>query len=343
MTTVRPCLSLRPRHVQSRAQQWATRVIIGVAAVTALAGNVLAQDVTAIAASSQPLKAHLNLPLPTAGGNQVWTDHRNRAGWRVQRNALTGHWRLLDPKDIRRAWGSRGACEAALQAATQDSATISAPDHVIILLHGLMRTQRSMNSLEKHLQEQSSAQIISFSYASTRAGIAEHAQALRELVAGLPGQPRVDFVGHSMGNIVVRHAIGDWQRDSDEGQQVLSRLGRVVMLGPPNHGAAIARRLGELGLFETIVGQAGMELGPQWHDLEDRLAVPPCPFAIVAGELSAGTPRNPLIDGASDFVVRVEEAELDGATEFHRLPLLHSSMMDDHQVQWIVGRFLTGS
>lgn len=337
-----------PREIalQQRTPRWVLLMMISMGAVMMSEGNAAGQaqgerdEETIVVSPSESLKAYPNLPLPTAGGNQMWTDYRNLAGWRIQQNSLTGHWRLLDPKDIRRCWGSREACEEMLRKTTVNTAAVSSQDHVIILLHGLMRTRRSMDPLAEHLEEQSDAQVIRFSYASTRFGIAEHAGALRELVDGLPGEPRIDFVGHSMGNIVVRHAIGDWQREGPAGQAVLSRLGRVVMLGPPNNGAAIARRLSEVGLFETLVGQGGMQLGPQWRELEKRLAVPPCPFAIVAGDLSEKVPQNPLVDGASDFVVSVEEAKLEGATEFHQLSLLHSVMMNDRKVHRIVEKFL---
>ncbi len=282
-----------------------------------------------------------NVPLPTAGGNQWWTDHRYRAGWRIQQNALTGHWRLLDDKDVRRCWGSRAACEAALRDAQPSPDDAAASDHVVILLHGLMRTRRSMASLQKYLQERMEAEVITISYASTRAPIADHARALRQLVEALPGKPRIDFVGHSMGNIVVRHAIGDWEAERPASDELLGRLGRIVMLGPPNQGAAIARRLGKLGLFAKVLGQGGMQLGRDWQRLLQHLATPPCPFAIVAGNLPSGIPSNPLVDGESDFIVSVEEARLEGASAFHEVPFLHSFLMDRPQVQAVVAEFLT--
>ena len=282
----------------------------------------------------------LNVPFITAGGTQIWTDYRNLHDWRIQQNALTGHWRLLDPGDVRRAWGSRENCDAKLQAAIADMEPTATPTKVVILLHGLMRSKHSMRSLAKRLEATADRpHVVSFSYASTRFGIAHHAAALRELVEGLPGKPEIHFVGHSMGNIVVRHAIADWQTEGDPAG-VLRRLRGVVMLGPPNQGAAIARRLSKVGLFEFVTGTGGMELGPRWADLEQRLAIPPCPFAIIAGDLPSVVPQNPLVDGNSDFIVSVEETQLPGATEFHTVPHLHSFLMDQRDVQDLVLKFL---
>lgn len=44
-----------------------------------------------------------NLPTPTWGGKQLWTDELLHGEWRIQRHAYTGHYRLLDDQGRRRA------------------------------------------------------------------------------------------------------------------------------------------------------------------------------------------------------------------------------------------------
>lgn len=284
----------------------------------------------------QPASSLPNWKTTTLGGKQLWTDHCWRQGWRIQQYALTGHWRLLDGDNVRHAWGNRAACEQAL---TQLEVANDIPgNHVVILLHGLMRSTSSMSGLQTYLSSTLDQPVFSFEYASTRNAISEHAAALREVVAGLPDEVRVSFVGHSMGNIVVRHALGDWQREGD--QETLARIENVIMLGPPNRGASIARQLSRTRVFGWVTGQGGLELGPNWEQFEDRLAIPSCPFGIVAGRLPETNFQNPLIEGASDFVVSVEETHLDGATDFLEVPRLHSFLMDDPQVQIAVASFL---
>lgn len=281
-----------------------------------------------------------NWRLPTMGGKQVWTDHRWWYGWRVQNNLLTGHWRLLDDHNVRHAWGTREACINKLDNVRKNTDHPPEPKTVVVLLHGLMRSSDSMNSLGKHLRENGYPVVVQFGYGSTRASIAEHAAAFRELIADLPGQPRLCFVGHSMGNIVFRHAIGDWNRE--ENQDVLERIDRIVMLGPPNQGAAIAKRLSKTGLFGIVTGQAGMSLGPAWEELEKHLAIPACPFGIVMGNMERWSNLNPLVNGPSDMIVTVEEAQLEGAQETMMVSDIHSFLMDDPKVQQAIVRFFQG-
>jgi pimeloyl-ACP methyl ester carboxylesterase len=295
-----------------------------------------------------------NLPLPTLGGKQFWTDHRWWNGWRIQHNSTLDHWRLLDPHSIRKAWGGKQAMLQELDRVIASTSAATNPTEVVLLLHGLMRSSSSMQPIEKELRrvdnelakrgpvEGKKRECIAFSYASTRDPISAHSAALRELVENLAGEPSISVVGHSMGNIVFRQAIGEWQRNGDP-KKVLSRMNRVVMLGPPNQGSSFAAKLSRLGLFETITGNSGMQLGPSWDTLRDGLGTPPCPFAIVAGDISKGPLQNPLLSGPSDGVVTIEEASLEGMAEIASVPVVHSFLMSDASVVRATVSFLSGS
>jgi pimeloyl-ACP methyl ester carboxylesterase len=281
-------------------------------------------------------RSFLNLQTPTLGGKQLWTDFQWRNGWRIQQNVLTKHWRLLDPNNIRHAWGTRAACDAELNA--RQPGKLLPTTHAVVLMHGLGRSSSSMKGLAKYLSDAGFGTTICLEYASSRDSISQHAAALREVIDGLPTDVRLNFVGHSMGNIVVRHAIGDWQQAGASG--ILNRIEHVVMLGPPNQGASIARQLARTGVFGWVAGEGALELGKKWGELEVKLAKPPCPFGIIAGRLSESAISNPLVDGEGDFVVSVEETKLDGAADFLEVPVLHSFLMDAPQVQRAVASFL---
>ncbi len=290
------------------------------------------------ATESETMAKKFNVALPTAGGAQLWTDLECRGGYRLQRNALTGHCRVLDSKNIRRGWGSEKDEIELLDELCPESPAPSAKP-VVILLHGLMRTGGSMKSLEDALRADGYDQVIRFRYASTRSSLSESAAALRRVLAGQHPDAEFCFVGHSMGNIVTRHLIGDLQRDGDP-ERILPRCRAMVMLGPPNQGAAIARRLGPTRVFEWVAGPGAMELGERWVEVEANLATPPFPFAIVAGNFESGAIQNPLVDGESDFVVSLEEARLEGAETVHEVAILHSFLMNDEAVQQWTAEYL---
>ena len=84
-------------------------------------------------------------------------------------------------------------------------------------------------------------------------------------------------------------------------------------------------------MFGWVTGKGGLELGPEWSDFKKKLATPPFPFHIVAGDIDSPIP-NPLVDGESDFVVSIDEAKLDGAENFVIVPVLHSFLMDNDDV-----------
>lgn len=280
------------------------------------------------------------IKLPTLGGMQFWTDLRWWHGWRIQQNKITDQCRILDASNVRHSWGDRTHCEEKFKAIVGEQTWPEPPEHVVVCLHGLMRTQRSYHALGSRIEEETDATTIYFGYSSTRASVAEHAKAFRGLVEGLPGNPKIDLVGHSMGNIVARHAIADWKRDGDSAG-VLTRLNRFVMQGPPNQGAQIAKRLKTLNLFEAVTGRSGLELGADWDSIQDKLATPECEFGIIAGCVKTGPIKNPLVEGDSDLVVSVEEAKLSGASDFVVVPCAHSFLMDSKSVNALTVRYLT--
>jgi hypothetical protein len=112
------------------------------------------------------------------------------------------------------------------------------------------------------------------------------------------------------------------------------------MLGPPNNGAMIAKRLHGTGVFGLVTGRSGEALGGNWDQLVGNLATPRCEFGIVAGGIGDGRGHNPLLPGDDDLVVRVEETKLRGARDFLLVPFRHSQMLEEPKVQEAVLRFL---
>lgn len=264
----------------------------------------------------------------TMGGRQFWTDLLVSPGARIQQNVLTGHHRLLDKDDRRLTWGSLKTCMGEYQKLRDAGKLPACQPKVVLVLHGLIRTRFAMQGLADYLQQQDdSISVLNVGYASTRGDLDDHAQALKSILEHLDGAEEISIVAHSMGNIVTRRYINQFPADP--------RLKRMVMLGPPNQGAALARMLKGNVVFRAIYGKSLEQLGDQ--DLEKRLAIPPFEFAVIAG---GGGVDNPWIEGPDDFVVGVEEAKLAGAADHVVLEVMHTTMMDQAAVQQATLRFL---
>ena len=254
----------------------------------------------------EPASLRFNLAGPTLGGMQFWTDELIFREWRIQRHSWTSHYRLLDDRDVRRAWGTFEQCRQRWEELRREQQMEPLKPTVIVVLHGLGRTRSSMDSLCSYLRSHSDFDVLSMGYASTREGISDHAAALAKVIQHLEGVQRVHLVAHSMGNIVIRRYLA---RSAAEGNSD-SRLGRIVMLAPPNNGAQIASRLRENKLFQLVMGASGTELGQSPEEFERELATPSCQFGIIAGGTGDDQGYSPLLAGDDDLLVTVAETRL---------------------------------
>lgn len=277
-----------------------------------------------------PVRAGLpNLPFPTLGGMQFWADLWVYAGWRIQENAFTAHCRLLDPSDVRLAWGSYADCRAAFEELRLRRPVRPPGTHRVLLLHGLGRTRRSMKALAAALGE-AGYDAETVAYPSTRRGLAEHAIQLERLLDGLEGAEEVSFVTHSLGALVVRAALardGDWKRRL--------RVGRMAMIAPPNRGSALASFLKDFPPYRWFTGPAGQDVVP---GRVAKIPSPNCRFGILAG--GGGGVGSRFIPGDDDGIVGVEETRLDGAEDFLRIDAGHTFMMEKPEVIRAVVNYL---
>src|SRR5688500_3170801 len=75
---------------------------------------------------------------------------------------------------------------------------------LVFLVHGMGRTPLSMFLLGRRL-ERAGYRVASFGYLSTTGTVADLGAALARRVEAMAGEaPAVHFVGHSLGNIIVR-------------------------------------------------------------------------------------------------------------------------------------------
>jgi len=206
--------------------------------------------------------------------------------------------------------------------AASDAADGARPS--VVLLHGLGRTSRSMQPMGEAL-EGAGFEVANIAYPST-----DHPfDALVEIVGTkleaccLDGSAPVNFVTHSMGGIILRAYVE---------KKGASRIGRVVMLSPPNRGSQLVDELRELFLFQWIAGPAGLELGTDSGSVPSRLGAVSFELGVITGDSTFNPFYSWLIPGEDDGKVSVERAKVNGMADFMVLPHSHSFIMNSDEV-----------
>ena len=218
----------------------------------------------------------------------------------------------------------------ALPAAAQDAphAAETQPE-CVVLLHGLARSDASLLVMEEALQAEG-YRVVNRDYPSTEADIAALARAaIPTSIADCGGAPKIHFVTHSMGGILLRH----WRLRNDH-----ERLGRTVMLAPPNQGSELVDVLGDLAPFAWMNGPAGMQLGTD--GLPPRLGPVWPGVGVVAGTRSLSPIYSAILPGPDDGKVSVASTRVAGMDDHIALPVTHTFMMNQPIVVGEVLAFL---
>lgn len=204
---------------------------------------------------------------------------------------------------------------------------------VVVLLHGLCRSASSMEKMEAALKKEG-YDVINIDYSSRHAPIERMAEAtLGDAVRSkrLRSAGKVHFVTHSLGGILVRSYLSKHR---------LPNLGRVVMLGPPNHGSEVVDRLKGWRLFKAINGPAGSELGTHPSSVPNRL--PPVAFelGVIAGDRTINLINSCMIPGVDDGKVSVESTKVSGMKDHLVIHACHPLLMKNREAMGQVSHFL---
>ena len=189
----------------------------------------------------------------------------------------------------------------------------------VVLLHGLARTSASMKPLENALSKEGYF-VANIDYPSRSASISELAGPAIE--DGLTACPKtadeVHFVTHSLGGILIRYYL----ESSD-----IERLGRVVMIGPPNQGSEVVDTYRNVPGYRLLNGPAGLELGTDEQSTPARLGPVSFPLGVIAGTKTFNPILSLSLPNPDDGKVSVEKTKVEGMHDFIAVPHTHTFMM----------------
>lgn len=297
----------------------------------------------------------------TCGGMFFWQDVKFFQEWHIQKSVLTGEYRLLDPQAVCRASGDRDFCEEELAGWREDLGLSSMKGRVLILVHGFASSSILLENMALWFRAQGEySAVLNVSYPSAFVTVEEETVQIAEIIAALEGVERIDFVGHSMGAIVLRYYLGNYAQKTETEAETeneteaenetemtakgaaerasektaagkltgfpVSKIGRFVQICPPNQGSVIAQNhnAGPVGLFLPALEGLSLSGG----QMQERFGTPCCEFGILAGygEESDSEASDVFNGEENDAVLPVSATKLEGAAGWKKIRGDHSTI-----------------
>lgn len=198
----------------------------------------------------------------------------------------------------------------------------------VVVLHGIWMTRLEMGWLARQIESCGFA-AYRFGYASIRKSPAQNARQLQTLLDTIDADI-VHFVAHSLGGIVLIHLFDQFPQQ---------RPGKVVFLGSPLQGSALARRLANSRWLRPLLGRS-IERGvlgdaPAWKFKGESLMI------AATRRLGMGTLLMPFaLPKPSDGTVTVEETRAPWLSQHVTIHTSHLGLVMSKKVAQMVCRFL---
>jgi pimeloyl-ACP methyl ester carboxylesterase len=197
----------------------------------------------------------------------------------------------------------------------EDQLSMSKTGNSVILLHGLWRDSIAMQPMEDYLTTKG-FKVHNISYPSDEYPIEEvvtkHLQPVVTAIEAKNKNEAIHFVSHSMGGILVRYYLKN---------NSVKKLGKVVMLSPPNQGSKLSDFA--TSLSEDWLGPSGKQLSTKDNSWVKNLGKVNFNLGVIAGNHSTNWVTSWIIKEKNDGVVAVEDTKVAGMTDFLVVPEKH--------------------
>ena len=195
----------------------------------------------------------------------------------------------------------------------------------VVLVHGLWYGPVSLALLARRLEARG-FQTRTVRYPTVSRGLAGNARALFDFARQCASAP-LDFVGHSLGGLVILRMFDEWTGLPP---------GRIVLLGAPVRGSVTASKIVQMPLARPFVGRARTALAYGFAH-----APPGRETGVLAGTRGLGLGRVfERLDPPHDGTIAVAETRLPGCADRLDLPVSHTGLVLSATVAGAVARFL---
>ena len=193
---------------------------------------------------------------------------------------------------------------------------------LVVLMHGLGRSNSAMWLLASRL-EKAGYEVHRVGYSSLNKTPQQITENITKQINDCcnNGERKVNFVGHSLGGLLIRAYLQDNQ---------VSELGRVVLIGTPNQGTPVVDHYRESWWMDWL-GPTTAALGTGQQGLAATLNRPYYPVGVIAGNKEKPGHEH-ILPGKDDGLVTVESTRLEGMSDFIVLNTSHSYMRYDEDV-----------
>lgn len=194
-----------------------------------------------------------------------------------------------------------------------------ADDELVVLVHGLGRSDWAMWRFAQRL-EFVGYRVCRLNYASLGVSVAELLnETTLQIDACITNAPKVHFVGHSLGGLVIRAYL----QTNKHALENMS-LGQVVLIGTPNKGSELADHFSDSWLM-NLAGGISQALVTGTKSLGNNLDAINANVGVIAGT-KPFTLTNKRFNSPNDGLVSVASTKLKGMSDFITMEVSHSQM-----------------